>query len=374
MTSSRLKSIAIAGAWGYIGHKFVEAGLDLGLDVHVFDPGPPPGDLALAHLHRVEDETEFYELDTDLYHLALHPQHRSTALSRLLPRAGVENILILNEKPMAEPERPHEPMRLLEEVEASGATVLFDFPELFDPLTHQALAFLAQFDDVCIDEVHIQRSKDREARDNPRNRKRMVHIQYQESVHCLAFVLNLLAHIRGNVETALASGLTINATAEPYEPPNSEAYPYVVDGRCDFEMTVGQTAVHGHTDFKRNAPWRKQRLIRGRADGAPFEIDVDYLEGSKYLRLNGDDQGCDPAGSSYEAVLLGLQKHGELSGDDLMRGIYPNPSFAYLTYQLSSVLWRASYDRASIQIPNANALRAFEAGFEDAVSTFSTYD
>lgn len=357
MTSSRLKSIAIAGAWGYIGHKFVEAGLDLGLDVHVFDPGPPPGDLALEHLHRVEDETEFYELDTDLYHLALHPQHRSTALSRLLPRAGVENILILNEKPMAEPERPHEPMRLLEEVEASGATVLFDFPELFDPLTHQTLSFLQQFDDVCIDEILIQRSKDREARDNPRNRKRMVHIQYQESVHCLAFVLNLLAHTRGG-EAALASGLIVTASAEPY-----------------VKMTLGETAVHGHTDFKRNAPWRKQRVIRGRGDGTPFEIDVDYLEGGKYLRINGDDQTCDPAGSSYEAVLLGLQKwHEELTGNELMQGIYPNPAFAYLTYQLSSLLWRASHDQAQIRIQDANALRAFEAGFEDAVPTFSTYD
>lgn len=374
MTSEKLKSIAIAGAWGYIGQKYVEAGLDLGLEVHVFDPGPAPADLPLSNLHRVEEEAEFYELQTDLYHLALHPQNRSTALTKLLPRAGVEDILILNEKPMAEPHRPDEPVRLIDEVEASGATVLFDFPELFDPLTHRILSFLEQFDDVRIDEVHIQRSKDREDRDNPRNRKPMVHIQYQESVHCLAFVLNLLAHTRGGTEAALASGLTIEATADPYDPPNPEAYPYIVDGRCDFIMTAGETAVHGHTDFKRDAPWRKQRIIRGVGDGTPFEIDVDYLEGSKALRINDEDQKCDPKGSSYEAVLLGLQKwHAELSGERLMHGTYPNPSFALLTYQLSSALWRASYDAKRIQLSDADALRAFDAGFKDAVSAFGTY-
>ncbi|MBK35340.1 MAG: hypothetical protein CME26_07395 [Gemmatimonadetes bacterium] len=374
MTTRSLQSIAIAGAWGYIGQKFTEAGLDLGLDVYVFDPGPPPEDLTSSRLHRVEHEVEFYELDTDLYHLALHPQHRSTALSRLLPRAGIEDILILNEKPMAQPETPSEPLRLLREIGASGATVLFDFPELFDPLTHRLMEFLLAFDEVRLDEIHIQRSKDREAKDNPRNRKQMVHIQYQESVHCLAFVLNLLSQVGGGTARALEDGFTVEAASEPYDAPNPEVYSYVVDGRCDYTMTVGQTKIHGHTNFKRHAPWRKQRLIRGVGDGVPFEIDVDYLEGEKYLRIGGRDLDVDPADSSYEAVLLTLQKwRKERSPVDLMAGIYPNPSFAFLTYQLSGALWKASRKGSQLHFDTDADLRAFHPGFEDAVEAFPTY-
>ncbi len=361
-----LRSLAIAGAWGYIGHKFIEAGLDLGLDVYAFDPGPAPTDVDLTRVHRVESPAEFYRLDADLYHLALHPQHRSLALASLLPRAANDGIVILNEKPMAAPDRPRDSRRLLADIDGAGATVFFDFPEIFDPLTHHILNFLNEFEDVRIAEIHIQRSKDREAKNNPRNLKRMVHIQYQESVHCLAFVLNLLGHIHGEVETTLDRGLVLSATAEPYDPPNPDAYPHVVDGRCNFDMTIGETAIHGHTDFKRHAPWRKQRVIRGTGDGTSFEIDVDYLEGAKYLRIDGQDQRVDPAGSSYEAVLLGIQKwHREVPPTNLMRGVYPNPDFALLTYQLSSALWRASYDREKIHLPDSSALRAFDAGFEE---------
>ncbi len=52
------RSIAIAGAWGYIGHKFIEAGLALGYDVFVYDPGPVPNDIDLSCITRVESESD----------------------------------------------------------------------------------------------------------------------------------------------------------------------------------------------------------------------------------------------------------------------------------------------------------------------------
>jgi hypothetical protein len=67
--------------------------------------------------------------------------------------------------------------------------MLYDFPELFDPLTARLLDFLAQFRSVQLTEITVQRSKDRENPANPRNYKRMVPIQYQETVHCIAFAL-----------------------------------------------------------------------------------------------------------------------------------------------------------------------------------------
>src|SRR5438094_9545063 len=40
-----LDSIAIAGAWGYIGRKLLDAALHLGIRAYVYDPGPTPSDV-----------------------------------------------------------------------------------------------------------------------------------------------------------------------------------------------------------------------------------------------------------------------------------------------------------------------------------------
>ena len=94
-------SIAIAGAWGYIGRKFLDVALAHRLETFVLDPGPIPVDLDPSRFVRVDDEAEFYRLPADLFHLALHPEHRR--LDLLLARR--EPLLILNEKPMALPGR-----------------------------------------------------------------------------------------------------------------------------------------------------------------------------------------------------------------------------------------------------------------------------
>ena len=93
--------------------------------------------------------------------------------------------------------------------------MLYDFPELYDPLTARILDHLAGFEDVRLTGFFVQRSKDREDPANPRNYKRMVPIQYQESVHCLAFVLHVLAAVRGGVAAALADGVRLEAAPTP---------------------------------------------------------------------------------------------------------------------------------------------------------------
>ena len=49
-TSAAPKSVAIAGAWGYIGRKFLDAAVGLGAEVFVHDTGPVPCDLDTAQL------------------------------------------------------------------------------------------------------------------------------------------------------------------------------------------------------------------------------------------------------------------------------------------------------------------------------------
>jgi predicted dehydrogenase len=365
--TSPLDSIAIAGAWGYIGRKLLDAALRRGMRVHVFDPGPPPADLDLSAVTRVTDEVEFYGLRADWFHLALHPEVRGAGQTRLLERARSEPLWILNEKPMFAPDNPGDGQSLSEAVERSQAVMLYDFPELFDPLTRRIMEYLAGFRRVEISSIATERSKDREDPAISRNFKRMVPIQFQESVHCLAYVLYVLGTLRGSLDAALADGVRVSARSEPYVPPNPEAYACVVDGRCDYQLALGPLTVEGVTNFKRGAPWTKRRVLRGRGDGQPFIIEADYLEGKKWLRINGVDQGWDATASSYEAILsMWSSWRATIPPATLLRGLYPNPRLAWLVFQLSGALWRASHEGRQIELADLPALHAFDSGYRAA--------
>lgn len=368
------ESIAIAGAWGYIGRKFVDAARALGMRIYVYDPGPKPADVDLDTITRVEEEETFYRTEADLFHLAVHPEHRLRGEQILFERAAHHPVLVLNEKPMAAPEAPEQCDRVIRAVERSGATMLYDFPELYDGLTERIIQYLSQFRDLRIDKMAFCRSKDRENRDIARNYKRMVTIQYQESVHCLAFVLYLLGRLQGGLSMVLDQGLSIAGESEPYDPPNPEVYPYVVDGRCKYSLSIGEIRVDGLTDFKAKSPWAKRRVISGIGDGRPFRIEVDYLEDEKRLVVDGEDQQCDPKASSYQQVITTVGRwHQEVPDASLMREVYPNPSFARVTYQLSSALWRSCRDRRELRFASLNDLLAFDAGFASARASFPIY-
>lgn len=364
------ESIAIAGAWGYIGRRFLDAALARGIHAYVHDPGQAPGDVDLARLERVEDEEIFYRLPADLFHLALHPEQRRRGEDLLFERARREPIHILDEKPMASPERPGDCARIAKAAEESGAVLLYDFPELFDPLTERILDHLSSLPDARITSMFLQRSKDREARGNPRNLKKMVPIEFQETIHSLAFAAYLLGRLRGGLEAVFADGVAAEADSEPYDPPNPEAYAYAVDGRCDYAMRLGGAEIEGHTNFKRGAELTKRRIVEGVAAGRSFCIEVDYLEGRKYLKIDGVDQACDAGASSYESVLVTYGRWLAAAGrEELLRGVYPGGRFAWIAYQLSSLLWRSAHERRGISLDSLEDLMTFDAGFAAAVKS-----
>src|SRR5262245_47747827 len=106
----------------------------------------------------------------------------------------------------------------------------------------------------------------------------MAPIQFQELVHSLACGMLLLHQLRDSLSEACDQCLQLESEAEPYLPPNPQDYSYVVDGRCVWRLDCGHTSVTARTDFKRDAPWTKRRIVRGQADGRPFEIEAEYLE------------------------------------------------------------------------------------------------
>ena len=156
--------------------------------------------------------------------------------------------------------------------------------------------------------------------------------------------------------------------------PNANDYPYVVDGRCDYELDLGDAVLRGCTNFKRGAAWEKSRVIRGTGDGRDFTIEADYLEGAKYLRIDGRDQGMDPEGSSYRGVLTALDGWTATADRvDLMTGLYPHPAFTRLTYQLSSLVWRSCYEGRRLNLGGTDELVRFQAGFAEAARQFPRY-
>ena len=100
---SRNRSIAIAGAFGYIGRHFLEAATNLGITTYILDPADPPDGLDWTKCTRMVTEADFYALDVDVFHLALHPQHRGLGIRQLLYREGTDPPTILIEKPMVSP-------------------------------------------------------------------------------------------------------------------------------------------------------------------------------------------------------------------------------------------------------------------------------
>jgi hypothetical protein len=226
------------------------------------------------------------------------------------------------------------------------------------------LDHLRRFRELRITGVQVQRSKDREDPGNPRNFKRMVPIQYQESVHCLAWVVHLLASLGGGVRALLDLGVRLAGESTAYRPPNPEAYPLPVDGRCRYRARIGGVPVEGLTDFTRGAPWVKRRVVRGVGDGVAFEIEASYLEGRKRLRIDGSDQPWDPGANSYEAVLATLARWVRVHDRDrLMTGLFPNPGFAHATYRLSAALWRSCRADQEVSFRTADELLSWDPGF-----------
>ena len=192
---------------------------------------------------------------------------------------------------MAHPAHPAECRRLCEAARNSKATVLFDFVEVFNPhsfLIRDMLRRLAGYRDFRITQIRCERSKDREDPRNPRNRKVIVPIQYQETAHCLAMLLFVTDRSASFAE-AFPQGMTVAASAAPYDPPNPEDYRYgVVDGKVTGEIRAGDMTVRICTDFKRRGgvPF-KCFSIEGVANRRAFRIESVFDGTREKVLLNG---------------------------------------------------------------------------------------
>ncbi len=333
------QSVAIAGAWGYIGRKMLDAALSRGMRVWAHDPGPVPCDLDAGRVSVVPDEAEFYGLDADLYHLALHPEHRLRAEDILLDTG--RPVVVLNEKPVAAHDDRDRPAELIRKLTNSPVWLFYNFTELYSPLAAAVREWLGRFNRLELTRFESVRGKDREAPENPRNYKVMQPVQYQETVHCLAWWLMVSGMCPGGWEEVFSGGMRVDAVARRYTPPNPQDYACPVDGFCEARMRIGDAELRLKTDFTAGVIPHKRRVLEGVGDGRPFRIESGHLEGGQLLLINGER--VDLPGESQYAAVYGTIGHWRraLSLEDFNGGPYPNLRMAVLACGMASMLWDA---------------------------------
>lgn len=345
-------AVAIAGGWGHIGGCFARAALGAGVRVFVHDPAPRPDDSALAEAVEVPDAAAFYALPAPFYHLALPPAHRDAAFAGLSARPTRNgNLLVLVEKPLAPPFDRERALRARDTAAALPGTVLFDFIELYRPLTGTVLDYLSSFRNCRIHEIALTRTKDREDPAVPRNHIVTLPVQYQETVHCAAWALACLEHIR--------AGLPANGTVEawgrsvPYTPPNPERYPEPVDGFFEGGIALGETRVTFLTDFRRGTPRSQYRRITGEGGGRRFILEAEYLPGAAWLKINGESVPLPREDTPHLEALRGAWRyHCDRVNGRPRQFPLPGPAFAHRTWLVSTLLWNAAHGKpATLSFP-----------------------
>lgn len=291
------------------------------------------------------DAAAFYALPAPFYHLALPPAHRDAAFAGLSARPTRDgNLLVLVEKPLAPPFDREGALRARDTTAALPGTVLFDFIELYRPLTGTVLDYLSSFRRCRIHEIALTRTKDREDPAVPRNHIVTLPVQYQETVHCAAWALACLEH----VGAGLPESGTVEAwgTSAPYTPPNPERYPEAVDGFFEGGVALGETRVTFLTDFRRGTPRSQYRRVVGEGDGRSFILETEYLPGAAWLKINGESAPLPREDTPHLEALRGAWRyHCDRVNGRPRQFPLPGPAFAHRTWIVSSLLWNAAHGK-----------------------------
>lgn len=348
-------SFAIAGIYGYMGSLLYKAALELGIKtIYGFDPGRRPLDFPdSSSLKMFEKEQDFYDVEAELFHICTPPEIRGNVF-HLIERGKKINV----EKPIVHPSNPILGYQMKQTINSSGASVLFDFVEAFNPRTFQYANWLSEkmsYSDFQITGIYSERSKDREDRSNPRNYKVIVPIQYQETCHCLAFILYILNKGQ-RFEDNFPQGLTVQGYSELYDPPNPQDYTFSpVDGKVNGVLQAGRMRIELYTNFKiRGAKAYKRIITAGIADGKPFTIEAIYDGKQEVIKANGEVLPDIEFHNRFKNIILNSwilhQK------EKTCYSIKPDVNFSWLVFGLSSALWKSCSENKTLHFESEEKL------------------
>ena len=214
------------------------------------------------------------------------------------------------------------------------------------------------------------RTKDREDRRNPRNRKVIVPIQYQETAHCLAMLLLVLDRPASFAE-AFPDGVAIEALSAPYDPPNPEDYPFgVVDGRVTGAIRAGGLTISLDTDFKRQGttPYKSFEIV-GVADGRDFAIEARYDALGERLLFNGKAYPCCTSASRHQSII----RRSWSWHCDPPSTLLPDSDFAWLVFGLSAALWVSCHEGREIRVGSEADLQQTMRSYPDSLARRARY-
>lgn len=363
------KTIAIAGCSGYIGTHMTQAALALDMKVLGIDPFLNSAYLSHPNFTAIDTIDDFCDQHADVYYLALQPNHRDPYLARLIPK----NRFIFSEKPMARARDPHICDEIVAALAQSQATMRYNFLLIYNPITDHILQYLRQHQNISISYIKSVFEKNRESRRNDRNKKFMEPIQYQESIHSLALMLVLrgeaLKYDITNFDAVFPGGLIAVGESSPYDAPSTD-YDTVPDGRFFGNLTTSRFRMDVITNFKRfdqkHFPTRQQKkvTISGQADGKEFTIEADYQRGREMLRINNTDIVLPPF-RPYEHIWQSLLEPTQQNTPFILADQY----LARRAYQISALLWHASFSKKEIMIQSDQMISENAQSYQTALDT-----
>ena len=203
---------------------------------------------------------------------------------------------------------------------------------------------------------------------NPRNRKVIVPIQYQETAHCLALLL-IVINRSSSFEEVFPDGIVVAASSVPYNPPNPEDYRFgLVDGKVSGEILVDGMTIGIHTDFKRKGarPFKRFR-IEGLANHREFVIEAIYDGTGERIVFNGKAKSpCATASRHLDIVRQSWRWHCGPSTN-----LQPDVDFAWLVFGLSAALWMSCHEGREIRVKSEEDLRRAMQSYPDSLARYA---
>ena len=276
------------------------------------------------------DEKKFYSLDLDYFVIAAPPSQRKQILKYF-----DKNSNALIEKPVSTTQDTKTAKAWRDKLSKSNSLILFDFPELFDPLTFTALNFFTEKSKLknkigtlkpCA--YYLSRTKNRE-QNNAFCRRETEDIELDESAHALAF----LAFMEQNMEEKLSMPTNIHNIGRHYESPVKGRKR--VFGEAFSIMEMNNKPVMIEDSFKDPLAWKRRKIVSQNEKKENFTVMVDYWESSKSIFVYGPDNNEKVFQlKKHTPTITSVHKNFRKFLKEPKQLALPNINIAYWTYMI----------------------------------------
>ena len=266
---------------------------------------------------------------------------------------------------MAEPGRPERCRQIVAAVDASRAIMLYDFPELFDPLTARILDYLAGFRDLRLAGVL------RPAVEGPRGPGQPAQLQ-ADGPHPVPGD----GPLPGLRPLRPGGGAGGRGRCPGRRRPRGRASPTPTRRRTRRPIPTPSTAGAGTGRRFGGVRGRGADRLQAAMPRGPSGASSGASATAPRSRSTSPTSKAGSTSASTASISRATRRPtptstssprrsagpGEVDRDRLMDGLYPNPRFTQVTYQLSGALWRSCRDREEVGLRVGRATQLVGCG------------